>query len=237
MSDLDAILAAAKGGDVNTVSALLDGDPSLATAANMFGSKPIHAAYFSGRHEVVDLLLSRGVSIDTGLAAELGLLDRVHAAVEADPGCATAFGPQGSTLLHRACYWGQLAVSEFLLDSGADPSAPTRDNFLQIPPLGCAVATPDVPNPSDDEQIVLELVRLLLARGANVNGRRRDGLTALHSAAYRGHLLVISCLLGHGADPSIRGSQGPHDGQTAKDMALSQGQTEAAALLDQYTTA
>jgi ankyrin repeat protein len=46
----------------------------------------------------------------------------------------------------------------------------------------------------------------LLDRGADVNGRRRDGLTALHSAAYRGHLQVMRYLLQHGADVAIRGS-------------------------------
>jgi ankyrin repeat protein len=86
--------------------------------------------------------------------------------------------------------------------------------------LGCAVATPDVPNPSDSEDVVLDLVNLLLSSGAEVNARRRDGLTALHSAAYRGHRRVMETLLAHGADPTIRGydAAGPHGGKTAADM-------------------
>jgi ankyrin repeat protein len=143
------------------------------------------------------------------------------------------FGPTGFTLLHRACYWGQVAVSRLLFGHGADANAATRDNFLQIRPLGCAVATPDVPNPSDQEDTVLELVGILLDHGADVNGQRRDGLTALHSAAWRGHLRVMRYLLHHGADAGIRGYEGacPHAGQTAADMALAQGQREAVSLL------
>lgn len=101
----------------------------------------------------------------------------------------------------------------------------TQDSFLQIRPLGCAVATADVPNKSDDEDIVLALVRLLLERGADVNGRRRDGLTALHSAAWRGHARVIAYLLEYRADASLRGYEGagPHAGQTAQDMAMARG--------------
>jgi ankyrin repeat protein len=128
-------------------------------------------------------------------------------------------------------------TARFLLDHGADVNAATRDKFLQIRPLGAAVATPDVPNPSQDEETVLALVRFLLDRGADVNGRRRDGLTALHSAAYRGHLGVIKCLLRRGVDPTIQGydGAGPHSGQTAADMATAQGQSAAVALLSELS--
>jgi len=233
MDKLDAVIAAAKSGDVSQVSRLLDENPSLSTAATMLGSQPIHAAHFSGHRNIVELLLNRGVTLDAGLAAELGMVDRVEAALAADPALARAFSPPGSTLLHRACYWGQVDVTKRLIEKGADANAATRDSFLQIRPLGCAVATPDVPNPSDHEDTVLHLVRLLLDAGAEVNGRRRDGLTALHSAAYRGHLRVMRYLLEHGADAAIRGydAAGPHAGQTAADLALAQGQSEAAFLL------
>lgn len=233
MDQVDVVMAAAKQGDVGRVSALLDENPALATAANMFGSQPIHAAYLSGHQAVVELLLARGVSLDLGLAAELGMLDRVEPAVRADPDLVKTFGPTGSTLLHRAGYWGQVAVSRLLLKNGADANAATRDSFLQIRPLGCAVATPDVPNPSDHEDTVLELVRILLDHGADVNGQRRDGLTALHGAAYRGHLRVMRYLLEHKADAAIRGHEGAglHAGQTAADLARAQGQREAVSLL------
>jgi uncharacterized protein len=220
MSAIDAILAAAKDGDYDRVLALLESEPALATASNMLGSQPIHAAYFGGHKRIVDLLLARGVDMDFFLAAELGLLDQVRSALDSDPALFQAFSAAGSTALHRSCYWGHTAVASLLLERGADPNAVTRDNFLQIAPLGCAVATPDVPNPSDREDVVLELVNLLLSSGADVNARRRDGLTALHSAAYRGHLHVMEALLAHGADPAIRGydGAGPHAGQTAADM-------------------
>ena len=233
MNKVDAIIKAARAGDLPAVTALLDENPPLATAATMAGSQPVHAAHFGGHAQVVDLLMSRGGTLTPFLAADLGMLDHVEAAMRADPTFPGAFDQSGSTALHRACYWGQTVVARALLDHGAEPNAATRDSFLQIRPLGCGVATPDVPNPSDSEETVLELVRLLLERGADVKGRRRDGLTALHSAAYRGHLRVVSYLLDRGADPAIQGYQGygPHGGQTALEMAVAQGQKEAAALL------
>ena len=214
MSPLDKTLRAAKTGDYDSVIALLNDDPSLATATSMLGAQPIHAAHFGGHTRIVDLLVSRGVKIDIFLAAELGVLK------QADCASARAFSASGSTALHGACYWGQIPTAILLLDAGADPNAITRDGFLGIAPLGCAVATADVPNPSDSEDVVVELVELLIARGANVNGRRRDGLTALHSAAWRGHRRVMEALLAHDADPAIRGyaGMGPHGGHTAADM-------------------
>ena len=124
-------------------------------------------------------------------------------------------------------------MARMLLERGADPNAITRDSFLLIRPLGCAVATPGAGCPSDREEVVLELVRMLLDHGADVNGRRRDGLTALHGAGYRGLLTVIGLLLERGADPSLTAFEGagPHAGQRASDLALEQGQMEAAKAL------
>lgn len=233
MDKVQQIIRAAQTGDAARVASLLDEDPALAAASTMLGSQPVHAAHFGGHARVVDLLVQRGVLLDAFLAAELGMLDRLQPAVAAAPELVHAFTPRGSTALHGACYWGQLAATRFLLEHGADPNAPTRDSFLQIRPLGCAAATADVPNPSDDEDTVLDLVHLLVDHGADVNGRRRDGLTALHSAAYRGHLQVMTYLLDRGADRKLRGydGAGPHAGQSAADVAKTQGQHQAAALL------
>jgi len=234
MTLVEAILAASSQGDYGQVLKLLDQDHSLANATTMLGSQPIHAAYFGGHEQVVDLLLAHGVQLDVFLASQLGKLDLVRRALDADPQIAGAFSAAGSTALHGACYWGQVAVANLLLERGADPNAVTRDGFLQIRPLGCAVATPDISNPSDQEAVVFQLVAQLLAAGADVNGRRRDGLTALHSAAYRGHLRVMELLLRHGADPTLRGLDGLRTGQTALDMALGQNQDAAAAFLKDY---
>jgi ankyrin repeat protein len=162
-----------------------------------------------------------------------GELGAVETLLNADASLVNGFGTEGSTALHQAAYWGRADTVALLLARGADPNAAMRDDSLQVRPLGCAVATPEVPNPSDDEAVVLELVRMLIESFADVNGRRRDGLTALHGAAFRGHGRVVAYLLDHGADRSLRGfdGKGPHAGQTALDIANAQGMDEAARLL------
>ena len=126
-----------------------------------------------------------------------------------------------------------LVAARRLLAAGAGPSAPTRDDFLQISPLGSAIATtPGIAQPSDDEDVVLRLVRLLLEHGGDPNHARRDGMTPLHAAAWRGLGRVAHELLDAGADPTLVATAGPHAGETPADSALSQGHLVLASRLD-----
>jgi ankyrin repeat protein len=232
-STVDQIIAASVSGNLQEVSALLDAEPDLVNATNMFGSSAIHAAHYSGHPGIVNLLFARGRVLDVFLAAELGMANELRIQLDRESSLAAQFGASGATALHGACYWGSVAAARVLLERGADVNAFTRDSFLRIAPIGCAVATPNVPNPSDDESVVVALVELLLAHGANVNAQRRDGMTALHAAAYRGHLKVIETLLKAGADSRIRAhaDSGAHSGETPLDTAVAQGQDAAAAAL------
>jgi ankyrin repeat protein len=231
MAEVDDIIRAAGAGQIDEVRSLLAAEPELVRARTMLGSGAIHAAQLSGHEDMVRLLVASGAGLDIHMAAELGRIGELRARLDRRPGLASAYSASGGLPLTSACYWGQIAAARLLLDRGADPDAATRDPFLQIRPLGAAVATPDIPNPSDDEQTVIELCAVLLDRGADVNGRRKDGLTALHSAGWRGHLKVIAYLLERGADISITGTSGPHAGETPADTARSQGQEAAARLL------
>jgi ankyrin repeat protein len=226
----DRLVAAALAGQVTEVRQMVAADPALLSARTMFGVGAAHAAHYGGQDAALAALRDLGLGTDGFLAAELGLLPRLREAMAADPGLAGRFDERGQTALHGAAYWGQREAAELLLDAGADPNAASRDGFLRIAPLGSAVATtPGIPQPSDSEDTVLELVRLLLTRGADVNGRRADGMTALHSACYRGLARVADELLGAGADPAVTAATGPHQGQAPADTAREQGHLALAA--------
>ena len=47
-----------------------------------------------------------------------------------------------------------------------------------------------------------ELARLLIEAGAEIEGKTKNGYTALHLAAQYGHKLIIDLLLEHGANPN-----------------------------------
>jgi uncharacterized protein len=230
MQAIDHLLAALLQGDEKKVLTMMRHEPDLRTTRNMFGVSPLHAAHFVRRDLLV---LLAGDATDFFVAAELGDLPVLDRALAANPSLALAFAAGGSTALHGACYWGQLDAARLPLDAGADPSARSRDSFLEISPLGSAIATtPGITQPSDDEEVVLALVRLLLEGGAAPDQPRRDGMTPLHSAAWRGLGRVAQELLDAGADPAATAKAGAHTGQTPADTALAQGHLILAARLD-----
>ena len=54
----------------------------------------------------------------------------------------------------------------------------------------------------------IEMVQFLVAAGANVDARERDGTTALIHASFSGRLELVKALLAAGANPNARNNQG-----------------------------
>jgi len=71
-----------------------------------------------------------------------------------------------------------------------------------------------------------DVVRYLLAEGAEINARDKLGDTALTEAAYYGHVALVNELLLHGADINAIGNDG-----TALDIAINRNNAAVADLL------
>jgi len=71
-----------------------------------------------------------------------------------------------------------------------------------------------------------DVVRYLLAEGADVNAREQLGDTALTEATYYGHVALVKELLAHGADVNAIGNDG-----TALDIALNRNNSAVADLI------
>jgi len=74
-----------------------------------------------------------------------------------------------------------------------------------------------------------DVVRYLLAEGADVNAREQLGDTALTEAAYYGHVALVKELLAHGADVNALGNDG-----TALDIAVNRNNSVVADLLKHH---
>jgi cytohesin len=72
-----------------------------------------------------------------------------------------------------------------------------------------------------------DIADLLIAKGANVEARDKNGATPLHQAALKGNLAFATLLLQHGADVNARDG----DGATPLHNAALSGHRELAALL------
>jgi hypothetical protein len=95
----------------------------------------------------------------------------------------------GDFPLEHAIYWSPLAFIETLLDHGANPDYPDRGGF---PSLIAALST--------DRPDRLELLGLLLSRGADTAQRGLNDWTPLHYAASRDDVAAIKLLVASGAD-------------------------------------
>jgi len=98
-------------------------------------------------------------------AALDGDLARVEALVSGNSELVNAQNPSGMTPLHLAAWEGHAAVTEFLLQHGADPNV--------------AEANGNTPLHFAASYGYTEIARLLLEHGAQVNARNKDGKTPL----------------------------------------------------------
>ncbi|KAI5733120.1 hypothetical protein M8J76_007894 [Diaphorina citri] len=117
----------------------------------------------------------------------------------------------GYSALHHAALNGHKEIVELLLTNEASTNIVDTKGSS---PLHLAAWTGNV-----------DIVRVLLCHGPsvpNVNLMTKDNETALHCAAQYGHTPVVSQLLEHSCDPTIRNSR--HE--TALDLAAQYGRLE-----------
>lgn len=159
-----------------------------------------------GHTETVRLLLARGADVDSAnifgetaliMAVQRGDTRTVRALMEG--GAAINLIPYNgeAALLHAP----NVQMVRLLIDYGADVNRGGSDFNIfchsTITPLIACVYRQD-----------LASMRLLLERGAQVNGRDGEGCTALMKAAAVGWLDGVELLLAAGADVTMRNEQG-----------------------------
>ncbi len=215
MSDITAFFQAVQSGNTGKVEALLDSNASLATAKNEKGQSAVLMAVYTGRKEIRDLLLARGVALELHEAAAAGQLARVKEIVEEDPALAKSFSPDGFPVFALPAVFGHLEVAEYLLGKGADVNA-AATNGTGYNALTGAVASGHT-----------SIVAWLLANGADPNYRYGAGYSPLLTAAANGHLGIVSLLLASGADLHAKAN----DGTTALRFAEQRGHAEVTEFL------
>jgi ankyrin repeat protein len=188
MSDLAALMDAAKAGDEPKVRELLRKDASLVSARTDSGESAIMAALYRGHRAVIDTVIDAGAPIDVFAAAALGRRDDLQAALH-DRAAVTSVSYDGWTPLHLASFFGQREAAEMIIDAGARLSA-LSTNSLKNTSLHAAAAGGHA-----------DIALLLIDRGADVTIADAGGHTPLHIAAENGLVDVVKALLAHGADP------------------------------------
>ena len=157
-------------------------------------------------------------------AARDGRMEAVKALVEGHADVNTITGSEKSTPMVLALINGHYDVAKYLLDRGADPNIANVDGLA---PLFALVdmryaVVGWVPNPKTDREQTdsLDLMKALIAKGANVNARlvrklwfrpnthntqwvNSAGATPLWRAAASSDLDAMKILVAAGADPNL----------------------------------
>jgi len=205
---------AIKNGDRPEVERLLAANPDL-IHARQEGLSPILLAAYQQKTEIAEMLAGKTVTLDVFEAAALGKTATLIRLLAREPELINSYSEDGFQALGLACWFGHLDAAGFLIKAGATVNS-YSNNALHAAPLQSAVAGGQ-----------LEIVRLLLASGADPNCRDSHSGTPLHAAAQNGDMLIISALIFGGADLEARND----DNRLPVDIALDAGHEEAARLL------
>jgi ankyrin repeat protein len=197
------LIEAVNAGDAERVSALVAGDAALVSARDAEGVSALMLARYRFDRAVMDALLAADPDLDVFEATALGYVDRLRERLEADPAAASAFSPDGFTALHFAAFFGKPEAARMLLEYGAAVDVFTRNAFANQP-LHAAAAGRHI-----------EVCRVLLAAGADVNATQHGGFAPLHEAAQHGDVEMSELFLSAGADPTLTNDAGETPADTA----------------------
>jgi uncharacterized protein len=201
------LLVAVQNGSWDIARFLLDhgANPNLANAK---GWTPLYLAVKTRNQESSAI---PGPSTDGALEFIQVLLDRganpnvrIKAATEVHQGMTALWLKEaGATPLLRAALCGDLTVVRLLLARGADPQIPTFDHTTPLMvAAGIGWAEGLMHEYSEDETV--ELVKLLLDLGSDVNATNDHGMTPLHGAAYKAANKAVELLVDRGAKLEAR---------------------------------
>ncbi|MEW5924150.1 MAG: ankyrin repeat domain-containing protein [Candidatus Zixiibacteriota bacterium] len=194
------LICAAMRGYMDIVSLLLDHGASISERDN-FGNTPYLAAAGSGNIDLVTFLLDKGIDINQQdnqgrsalhLAAFRGRTGVIK--LLADRGANLQIRDNDSmSVLGGAAYSGQPDAAALLIELGADVNeAPNRHGHT---PLFAAIWSNRV-----------NVARVLIESGADLEYRNPHGETALHIAVSRGNQEIAQLLLDAGMNVDVTGS-------------------------------
>ncbi len=174
-----------------------------------------------------------------------GNLEYVKKAVAAEPRMVHSVATTSEICVEACAHTGRKAVADFLLEHGSAYSLPTavmRDDKPRVERLLDEDPLRIYERGAHDFALLwypiigkcdLEMMELLLERGADVEQQHFLGTTALHWASIRGPIELVDLLIANGGDVNRKGRKFDAAGETPLEAAMAHDNQEIAQLLRQ----
>lgn len=205
-----------RSGDTAKIAADVETDPGLASCRDAQGVSALMWSVYTGQPAIRDFLRQHVVDLDISEAACLGDCDCLHRLIAHDAMLARAVSADGWPPLHLSAAFASPEAVMLLIEHGAHIHQVSH-NPLRNQALHACIALGNS----------VEVARLLIEAGADVNASAAGGYTPLHLAASNGNRDVITLLLENGANREACCDQG----KSPADYAREHGHSEAVALL------
>jgi ankyrin repeat protein len=184
--------------DVNTARLLLSAGADL-EARNEDGGTPLHRATIFGRTAVVELLIASGANIEAKTVGQTASESPLEIAIgDGDIDIVRLLAPRVKDINADSPVYA--AVAGVFYRARDRFQREHRDQEATFDEREAAVERAM-------DKLRIPMIELLLAHGADVNGRNKDGWTPLHYAAREGMTEVADLLLKKGADVQAKATR------------------------------
>ncbi len=191
----------AKEGNVALVKQLINKNPALLNGKSELGRTPLQLAAYNGQVEVVALLLEKGA--DVNLVSSRNKRSPLHYAVwKGHTQVAKMLLKAGADLeskeidaetpLHYAAASGELSAVKLLVSKGAKVNYVSK---IGSTPLSYAASR---------KGGYPQIVKFLIAKGADVKAKRDNGWTLLHEVGWEGKPEIMQMLIDRGIAADVK---------------------------------
>ena len=204
-----------EAGNSLAIDDLLNENPALGKQQTSHGISPLLLACYYNKPQIIKVLLHHLDTLTIHEAAATGLLEQTQAMIQDEPDLLDSISDHGFTPLGIATHFGKEDVVRFLLTAGADANIYSQNGY-NVYPLHAAVGSAFV-----------NITKMLIEVGAEVNVFQSSRTTPLHLASQNGDIELIILLLEHGAHVEAKNDMG----KTAADLAAERGHHDIADIL------